>query len=49
MGRTQTMTLLIYNVLESNLDAAVWASLILLGLAFVALLVSQWLTYQAEL
>jgi molybdate transport system permease protein len=43
-GRTQTMTLLVYNVLESNLDAAVWASLILLGLAFVALIVSQWLS-----
>src|SRR5258708_1753959 len=30
IGRTQTMTLLVYNVLESNLDAAVWASLIVL-------------------
>ncbi len=48
MGRTQTMTLLVYNVLESNLDAAVWASLILLGLAFVALLLSQWLIRHTE-
>ncbi len=48
IGRTQTMTLLVYNVLESNLDAAVWASLILLGLAFVALLLSQWLTRHSE-
>src|SRR5436190_8549036 len=48
VGRTQTMTLLVYNVLESNLDAAVWASLILLGLAFVALLLSQWLTHHAQ-
>jgi molybdate transport system permease protein len=48
MGRTQTMTLLVYNVLESNLDAAIWASVILLGLAFVALLLSQWLTRRAE-
>ncbi|MHB8628490.1 MAG: ABC transporter permease [Aggregatilineales bacterium] len=48
IGRTQTMTLLVYNVLESNLDAAVWASLILLGLAGVALLLSQWLTRHSE-
>ncbi len=48
IGRTQTMTLLVYNVLESNLDAAVWASVILLGLAFVALLLSQWFTRHIE-
>jgi molybdate transport system permease protein len=48
IGRTQTMTLLVYNVLETNLDAAVWASLILLTLAFFALLLSQWLTRRAE-
>ncbi len=47
-GRTQTMTLLVYNVLESNLDAAIWASLILLSLAFVALVLSQWLSRRAE-
>src|SRR5512140_3082249 len=29
IGRTQTMPLLVYSVLESNLDAAIWASLIL--------------------
>jgi molybdate transport system permease protein len=48
IGRTQTMTLLVYNVLESNLDAAVWVSLILLGLAFTALLLSQWFTRHSE-
>jgi molybdate transport system permease protein len=48
MGRTQTMTLLVYNLLESNLDAAVWTSLILLGLAFVALLLAQWLACHSE-
>jgi len=48
IGRTQTMTLLVYNVLESNLDAAIWASVILLVLAFIALLLSQWLTHRAE-
>jgi len=48
MGRTQTMTLFVYNILESNLDAAVWASLILLGLAFIALIISQWFVRQSE-
>lgn len=48
IGRTQTMTLLVYNVLEVNLDAAIWASLILLALAFIGLLLSQWLTHHAE-
>jgi molybdate transport system permease protein len=47
-GRTQTMPLLVYNVLESNIDAAIWASLILLMLAFMALLLSQWLTRRSE-
>lgn len=44
-GRTQTMPLLIYNVLEREhgLEAAIWTSMILLGLAAAALLVSQWL------
>ncbi len=48
-GRTQTMTLLVYNVLESNIDGAIWASLILLGMAFLALLLSQWLSRRAEI
>ncbi len=42
-GRTQTMPLLVYNVLERNVDAAIWISVLLLGLALVALLISQWL------
>lgn len=42
-GRTQTMPLLIYNVLERNIDAAIWAGVVLIGLALLALLVSQWL------
>ncbi len=40
-GRTQTMPLLIYNVLERNLDTAVWTGLILIVLAFFALVLSQ--------
>jgi hypothetical protein len=35
--------LFVYGVLESNLEAAIWTSLILIGLALVALLHSQWL------
>jgi len=42
-GRTQTMPLLIYNVLERDIDAAIWAGVILIGMALIALLVSQWL------
>lgn len=42
-GRTQTMPLLIYNILERDLDAAITTGLILVVLALVALLVSQWL------
>ncbi len=40
-GRTQTMPLLVYNVLEQDVDAAIWTSLILLGLALAALALSQ--------
>jgi molybdate transport system permease protein len=42
-GRTQTMPLLIYNVIERDIDAAIWTGLILVALALVALLISQWL------
>ena len=43
-GRTQTMPLLVYNILERDIDAAIWTSLILLGLALAALAISQRLT-----
>lgn len=42
-GRTQTMPLLIYNVIERDVDAAIWTGLILVALALVALLLSQWI------
>ena len=42
-GRTQTMPLLIYSSFERSLDAAVWAGVILIGVALLALVVSQWL------
>lgn len=40
-GRTQTMPLLIYNVIERDIDAAIWTGLILIGLALVALVISH--------
>jgi molybdate transport system permease protein len=36
-GRTQTMPLLIYNVFERNVDAAIWTALILVGIAVLIL------------
>lgn len=47
-GRTQTMPLLIYNVIERDIDAAIWTGLILVVLALFALLLSQWLTRSAQ-
>jgi molybdate transport system permease protein len=42
-GRTQTMPLLIYNIIERDIDAALWTGLILITFAMVALVASQWL------
>jgi molybdate transport system permease protein len=47
-GRTQTMPLLIYNVIERDIDAAIWTGLLLIGIALAALLLSQWLTRKAN-
>jgi molybdate transport system permease protein len=41
-GRTQTMPLLIYNVIERDINAAIWTGLILVAIALFALLISQW-------
>ncbi len=46
-GRTQTMPLLIYNVIERDINAAIWTGLILITLALLALLLSHWLAQQA--
>jgi molybdate transport system permease protein len=46
-GRTQTMPLLIYNVIERDINAAILTGLILICLAVVALLLSQWLGRKA--
>jgi molybdate transport system permease protein len=43
-GRTQTMPLLVYNVLERDINAAIWTGLLLVGMALGALLLSQWLS-----
>lgn len=47
-GRTQTMPLLVYGALERNLNEALWSSLLLIGLAVLALLVVRWLTRRLE-
>lgn len=44
-GRTQTMPLLIYNVIERDINAAIWTGLILITLALAALVISQWLSH----
>ncbi|MBZ0278181.1 MAG: molybdate ABC transporter permease subunit, partial [Anaerolineae bacterium] len=43
-GRTQTMPLLVYNVLERDINAATWTGLLLVMMALVALLISQFFT-----
>lgn len=47
-GVTQTMPLLIYNVIERDINAAIWTGLLLVGLALAALLTSQWLMQRAR-
>jgi molybdate transport system permease protein len=47
-GRTQTMPLLIYNMLERDIDAAVMTGLILVGLALMALLAWQYLSHVSD-
>jgi molybdate transport system permease protein len=47
-GRTQTMPLLVYSVFERDIDAAIWTGLLLVLVAFFALLLSQWLGMERE-
>lgn len=42
-GKTQTMPLFLYGTLERDIDAALWAGLLLIGVAVVALGVMRWL------
>jgi molybdate transport system permease protein len=43
-GRTQTMPLLVYNVLERDINAAIWTGLLLVLIALLALLLARWLS-----
>ena len=47
-GRTQTMPLLVFSALESNINAALWAGLILIGMAAFALGFTRWLEQAFE-
>lgn len=40
-GETQTMPLLVYNILERNLDAAIWTGVLLVALALFALALAR--------
>lgn len=48
-GRTQTMPLLVYSIFERDIDAAIWTGLLLLGMALLALIVSQALSRGRDL
>jgi molybdate transport system permease protein len=47
-GRTQTMPLLVYNVLERDVNAAIWTGLLLVAMALAALLMSHWIAGRKE-
>jgi molybdate transport system permease protein len=47
-GRTQTMPLLVYNVLERDIDAAIWTGLILIGIALLSLTVLRLLNLSSD-
>jgi ABC-type sulfate transport system permease component len=42
------MPLLVYSVFERSIDAAIWTGVLLLGVAVIALLISQWLSHAEE-
>lgn len=47
-GRTQTMPLLIYNILERDINASIATAVLLIGFALMALIISQWLARTDE-
>lgn len=47
-GRTQTMPLLVYNMLERNVDAAIWTGIILIGIAVFTLGLLQLLVLETH-
>lgn len=47
-GRTQTMPLFLYSAFERDIDAALWAGVLLIWVAVLALGVMRWLTRSVE-
>jgi molybdate transport system permease protein len=47
-GRTQTLPLLVYGTLERDLNTALWAGLLLISLAIVALGFVRWLAHTVD-
>lgn len=47
-GRTQTMPLLVYSILERDLNGALWTGLLLVMFALAALLLSQFLNRRSD-
>ncbi|MCI0713992.1 MAG: ABC transporter permease [Chloroflexi bacterium] len=47
-GETQTMPLLVFAILERDLNAAIWTALILVGVAMLVVILSRWLTSSAR-
>jgi molybdate transport system permease protein len=43
-GETRTMPLLVYYMLERDLNAAIWTGLILVGLALAIVGITRWLS-----
>jgi molybdate transport system permease protein len=48
LGEFGAMPLIIYNIIEQDINAAIWTGLILIGLGLLALLLSQWLSSLAQ-
>jgi ABC-type molybdate transport system permease subunit len=42
------MPLLVYNVLERDIDAAIWTGLLLVVMALITLVIAQWLARDRE-
>jgi molybdate transport system permease protein len=47
-GRTQTMPLFVYSAMEQDLDAALWAGLLLVWVALIALGAMRWMSRALE-
>ncbi|MCL4875290.1 MAG: ABC transporter permease [Anaerolineae bacterium] len=49
LGRPQTMPLLIYNIFESDVQAAIWVALILIGMAAFIIGITRWLSQDDQI